>query len=155
MNVSLNCNIQENLNKDEIKININAGQNSEELQNIISKIQEISKKKDNIIGYNNNELFILPIEEIILFYTNEQKCYCKIENKQYQIKKRMYELEEILNKEQFIRISNSCIINIQQIVSFNLNYIGNIKVKLKNGDNLDVSQRRVGKILKYLKERWE
>ncbi len=155
MNISINCNIQEKLNKDEIKININAGKNSEELQNIISKIQEISKQKDNIIGYNNNELFILPIDKIILFYTNEQKCYCKIENKQYQIKKRMYELEEILNKNQFIRISNSCIINIQQIVSFDLKYIGNIKVKLKNGDNLDVSQRRVGKILKYLKERWE
>jgi hypothetical protein len=51
LNVSLNCNIQENLNKDEIKININAGQNSEELQNIISKIQEISKQKDNIYSY--------------------------------------------------------------------------------------------------------
>lgn len=155
MNIKYNFNIQDDLDKNEICININAGQNSEELQKILNGLQEISKQKDNIIGYNNNELFILSIKDIILFYTSEQKCYCKTENKQYQIKKRMYELEEALNSNQFIRISNSYIVNIQQIASFDLNYIGNIKVKLKSGEKLDVSQRRVGKILKYLKERWE
>ena len=155
MNINLNCSINDKLNTDEIQINISAGKNSIELQNIINKIEEISKKKDNIIGYNNNELFIISVEKIILFYTKEQKCYCKTNNNEYQIKKRMFELEDILDNNKFIRISNSFIININQISSFDLNYIGNIKVKLNNGEILDVSQRRVGKILKKLKERWE
>lgn len=155
MNIEVNCNIKKELNDDEILINIEAGKNSEELYRILNTVQEISKQKENVIGYNNNELFIIPIKKIILFYTDEQKCYCKTEAGNYQVKKRMYELEEMLNKNEFIRISNSHIVRIDQIISFDLNYIGNIKVKLKNGDKLDVSQRKVGKILKNLKERWE
>lgn len=155
MNIVVNCNIKEKLNENEIIINIEAGKNSEELYRILNTVQEISKRKENIIGYNNNELYIIPIKKIVVFYTNEQKCYCKTDDGNYQVKKRMYELEEILNKNEFIRISNSYIVRIDQIISFDLNYIGNIKIKLKNGDNLDVSQRRVGKILKNLKERWE
>ena len=154
MNIRLNCNIESDFSEDEIVINVIAKQNSEELQKIITEIQYIVKEKNYVIGYINNELSILPIEEICLFYTKDQKCYCKIDNKEYQIKKRMYELEEILNKNKFVRISNSHIVNIKHIISFDLKYIGHIKVKLKNGEVLDVSQRRVGKIIKYLKERW-
>lgn len=154
MNIKVKCNIQKELNKDEILININAAQNSEELQKIINYVENISKEKDNIIGYKNNELYILPIDEIMVFYTLEQKCYCKKENEEYSVKKRMYELEEILNHKQFIRISNSHIVNIKYINSFDMNYTGNIRVKLKNGDILDISKRRVSKILKFLKESW-
>ena len=114
----------------------------------------MAKEKNSIIGYNKNELYILPIENVIMFYTENQKCYCKTNDEDYLIKKRLYELEEILNQNQFIRISNSYIVNVKYIKSFDLNYIGNIRVRLKNDDLLNVSKRRTSKILKFLKERW-
>lgn len=155
MSITINCNIEKSLEKDEIVININASQNSEELQNIVNNIHKVvSKEKDSIIGYNKNELYILPIENIIVFYAQDQKCYCKTSDGDYLIKKRLYELEETLNENQFIRISNSYIVNVKYIKSFDLNYIGNIQVKMKNGEMLSVSKRRTSKILKFLKERW-
>ena len=155
MSVTINCNIEKSLEKDEIIININASQNSEELQKIVNNIHKVvAKEKDSIIGYSKNELYILPIENIILFYTQDQKCYCKTSDGDYFTKKRLYELEEALNENQFIRISNSYIVNVKYIKSFDLNYIGNIGVRLKNGDLLNVSKRRTSKILKLLKERW-
>lgn len=155
MNVKINCNIETKIEKDEIIININASQNSEELQTIVNNIHKVvAKEKNSIIGYNKNELYILPIENVIMFYTENQKCYCKTNDEDYLIKKRLYELEEILNQNQFIRISNSYIVNVKYIKSFDLNYIGNIRVRLKNDDLLNVSKRRTSKILKFLKERW-
>ena len=155
MNIKINYKIIDSLANDEIIIDIAAAQNSDELQKIINNIQKIAKEKSSIIGYKDNELFIIPIENIISFYAGEQKVYCKTEDMDYIVKKRMYELEETLNENQFIRISNSCIVNLKFIESFDLKYLDNINVKMKNGDLHSVSKRKIKYILKLLKERWD
>lgn len=155
MNVKINYKILDSLNEDDIIIEISAGQNSEEFQKILNNIQKIAKEKDSIIGYKNSELFIIPINKISAFYSKEQKVFCKAENTEFVIKKRLYELEENLNENQFIRISNSCIVNLKYIECFDLKYIDNIDVKMKNGDLYIVSKRRIKYLLKFLKERWD
>lgn len=154
MDLKINLNTDEQLNEDTIIININASKNCNQLHKFINHIQQFENKKENIIGFIDNELYIIPIDSILYFYTENQKCYCKTDNKNYIIKKRLYELDDFLNSEQFIRISNSCIINIKKIECFDLNRTGNISVKFTNGDSKDVSKRRVSYITKFLKERW-
>lgn len=154
MNVKINYKILDSLNEDDIIIEISAGQNSEEFQKILNNIQKIAKEKDSIIGYKNSELFIIPINKISAFYSKEQKVFCKAENSEFIVKKRLYELEENLNENQFIRISNSCIVNLKYIECFDLKYIDNIDVKMKNGELYIVSKRRIKHLLKFLKERW-
>lgn len=155
MNVKINYRILDSLNENDIIIEISAGQNSEEFQKILNNIQKIAKEKDSIIGYKNSELFIIPINKISAFYSKEQKVFCKAENIEFIVKKRLYELEENLNENQFIRISNSCIVNLKYIECFDLKYIDNIDVKMKNGDLYIVSKRRIKYLLKFLKERWD
>ncbi len=154
MNLKINFNLDTNLPENEIIIDIKSAHHSDDLQKILSVLQQLNNKKDSVVGFIENKLYITPTDDIIYFYTKEQKCYYKVEDKNYYIKKRLYELEEILNHEQFIRISNSCIINIRKIKCFDLNHTGNIRVKFINGDSEDVSKRRVPLITKFLKERW-
>lgn len=154
MNLKVNFNIDNNLNENEIVIDIKSSHNSDELQKIVNYIQQLDNKKNSIVGFIDNELYITPTDDILYFYTMDQKCYYKVNNKNYYTKKRLYELEEILNQEQFIRISNSCIINISKIKCFDLNHTGNISIKFMNGDLKDVSKRRIPQITKFLKERW-
>ena len=63
---------------------------------------------------------------------------------------RLYEIEERLNPHQFVRISNSEIINLKRVDNFDLSFTGTICVKLSNGTTTYVSRRYVAKIKKIL-----
>jgi len=72
------------------------------------------------------------------------------DNGEYNLKNRLYEMEEKLNKSYFIRISNSEIINLKKVKNFDLNFTGTICVKLSNGTVTYVSRRYVSKIKEIL-----
>ena len=71
----------------------------------------------------------------------------------YKIKQKLYELENSLRKKDFIRISNSCLIHINQVECFDTSVLGTILVRLKDGTQETVSKRRVAQIMKLLRER--
>lgn len=153
MNINIYTNISGELNDDEIKVTINASKSSNILNKIIENIQSISNNIDTIIGIKDNEIYIINIYNIIKFYSKDQNNYCATTEGEFRIKKRLYELEEILDKDNFIRISNSCIVNVKFIKNFDLTLIGNITVNFKNGSVENVSKRRIPRVIKFLKER--
>lgn len=63
---------------------------------------------------------------------------------------RLYELEERLNPHQFVRISNSEIINLKRVNNFDLSFTGTIRVKLSNETVTYVSRRYISKLKKIL-----
>jgi len=63
---------------------------------------------------------------------------------------RLYELEERLRPFSFVRISNSEIINLKRVRSFDLSLVGTICVTLSDGSKAYVSRRYVPKIKEVL-----
>ena len=61
--------------------------------------------------------------------------------------------EEKLDKRNFVRISKSCIINMNQVKCFDTNILGTIKVKMKDDTENVVSKRNVSYIMKILNEK--
>ena len=66
------------------------------------------------------------------------------------LKARLYELEERLAKKNFIRISNSEIVNFSKIKNFDLSLAGTITIIFKDGSKTYVSRRYVKKIKQFL-----
>ena len=152
----MNINVRTNISKDygeDIEIVINTSNYTKEVGKIVEALQQLTDEVELIIGRKGNEISLISINEIIYFYSNEQSNYCKTEKGDFQIKQKLYQLEETLPKNQFIRISNSTIINIKYVECFDVSVIGNILVKFKNGDTEHVSKRRVSGVMKFLKER--
>ena len=118
----------------------------------IEKLVEILQNynKHSILGYSNEEIYLLNEEEIETFYTQQGKIFARIEGKEYQIKKRIYELEEILPKY-YIRISNSEIVNFRKIEKLDMSISGTICLIFKNGEQTYVSRRQIKVIKEYLK----
>ena len=106
-----------------------------------------------IIGYQGNDIFVIKTEDIILVYSEEKNNYCKTKDGIYMVKEKMYYLDDMLDKNKFIRISNSAIINIDKIKCFNTSIIGRIVVKFYDNTEVNVSRRRTNEIMKFLKER--
>ncbi len=87
---------------------------------------------------------------MIRIYLNSGKVVAVTDKGEYILRLRLYEIENLLLTDQFIRISNSGIINLKKVNNFDLSFTGTICVKLSNGVTTYVSRRYVPKLKKIL-----
>ena len=151
MNIKVNTNISKEF--EEISINVNAPEITEDLQKILNNLMTISLEKEEIVATKNNEIFLLKAKDVLYFYSDEKYNYAKTKENIYRIKEKLYELEEQLSKNRFIRISNSCIINVEKTNSFDASIIGSLVAKMEDDTKQEVSKRRIKNVMKFLNER--
>ena len=87
---------------------------------------------------------------MIRIYLNSGKVVAVTDKGEHILRLRLYEIEKLLLTDQFIRISNSEIINLKKVNNFDLSFTGTICVKLSNGVTTYVSRRYVPKLKKIL-----
>jgi len=118
---------------------------------ITEEVTELTKKlsaKTNKIlaGYQGEQVQIIPVSHILRIYTEKQKVLLQTESETLQLKYRLYELEELLDRERFVRISNSEIVNFDKVKCLDLSISGTILLRFQNGQTTYVSRRYVSKI---------
>lgn len=88
--------------------------------------------------------------DIVRVYSESKRVYARIGKETYEIRDRLYALEDRLKEQGFVRISNSELVNVSRIEKLDMGYTGTIKICLKNGDETFVSRRYVSSIKKVL-----
>lgn len=152
MNIKVRTNISNEFQ--DIEVCINAPERNEEVQALERELlSKTSKTIKQVVAMQDNDIFIINTSDIILFYSEEKNNFCKTKEGAYRIKEKLYYLEELLSTKDFVRISNSAIININHVKCFNTSIIGKIIVKFKDGSEETVSKRRTKEIMKFLKDR--
>jgi len=121
-----------------------------ERNKIVEDIENIVNTSSiEILGiYNEEKVIINPID-ITCFISESNKVYALIKDKKYQIKYRLYQLEELNINNSFIKINQSCYANIKMIKKFESTFSGALKVIFNNGYVDYISRRE----LKNVKER--
>ena len=110
-------------------------------------IEKLSKETPQIIsGSKNEKIEVIEQEDLIRVYSNSGKVFAVTDKGEYTTRLRLYEMEERLNSNQFVRISNSEIINFKMVKNFDLSFTGTICVEFMNGTTTYVSRRYVSKI---------
>ena len=113
------------------------------------EIEELVLGKSlELFGYKDKNIVKLSPSDVFCFTVENNKVYALCEREKYQIKQRLYLLEEILDKD-FVKINQSCIANIRKISKFDTSITGTLMVSFKNGHRDYVSRRQ----LKMVKER--
>lgn len=122
-----------------------------ELDNEIAEIQkvvsELIEEKRQMIFYKDNTEYYICINNILFFETEDNAVYAHILNEVYQVKYRLYELEDILPKN-FVRVSKSTILNINHIYSITRNITSSSLVEFKNTHKKVYVSRSYYKVLK-------
>lgn len=119
-----------------------------EIQHMVEKISNTQSKI--LTGTKDKKIFLIENEEIYCFYSENQKIYAKTDKGNLWVKQKLYELEEMFEGSSFVRISNSCIVNVNKIRNLELSCSGTIEIAFKNGEKEFASRRYVSKIKKYL-----
>ena len=153
MDIKVNTNISKEFNDITIKIEVNAPELTDDIQKILNNLSRITKWKEEIIATKDNEIFLIKLSEIFYIYSDEKNNFIKTSNGTYKIKDRLYELEDNLDENKFIRISNSCIINIDKTKCFDVSQIGSLFAKMEDDTKQEVSKRRIKNVMKFLNER--
>lgn len=105
------------------------------------------------IFYKNDIKYYLNLNDILFFETSENSVEAHTEKEVYKIKYRLYELEEILLNN-FVRVSKSTILNVNQIYSINRNLTSSSLVQFYKSYKQVYVSRNYNKILKQrLEER--
>lgn len=120
---------------------------SEEINELVRRISE--KAPRVIAGFREDFMKILEQQEITRIYSCGGKVFAAATDGEYTLRSRLYEVEERLDGD-FVRISNSEIINLRKTESFDLSISGTICVRLKGGTTVYASRRYVPKIRKAL-----
>ncbi len=130
------------------KVIILAASMTEDVHIILSKLSD--QAPQIISGSKDNKIEIIEPEDLIRIYARAGKVFAVTHKGEYALRLRLYEIEEWLPTHQFVRISNSEIINLKNVNNFDLSFTGTICVKLASGTITYVSRRYVSKLKKIL-----
>ena len=123
---------------------------TDEVNRIVVFISKSDSVTTIISGIKDDKVELLEQGTLFRIYAEDGKVFAKTENDLYQLRLRLYELEERLDDSLFVRISNSEIVNLKKVKSLDLSFAGTICMELSNGDVSFVSRRHVSKIKKLL-----
>lgn len=121
---------------------------TQDIQNLVKKLSQDGPQI--ITGCKEERIEVLEPGDLIRIYAGNGKVFAVTAKGEYTLRQRLYEIEQRLNGNPFVRISNSEIINLKKVQNFDLSFTGTICVKLSNGTTTFVSRRYVGKIKKIL-----
>lgn len=121
---------------------------TDEITDLMNRLS--SETPQMIAGFANDTAVVLDASKLVRLYAADNKVFATTHEGEYRVRLRLYELEERLDRKTFVRISNSEIINLQAVKSFDLSLAGTICVSLTNGDVTYVSRRYVSKIKQAL-----
>lgn len=110
------------------------------------EIEELVLGKSlELFGYKDKNIVKLSPSDVFCFTVEDNKVYAVCEKEKYQIKQRLYLLEEILDRD-FVKINQSCIANIRKISKFDTSITGTLMISFKNGYRDYVSRRQMKKV---------
>ena len=135
-------------NHDKKSITIITNEMTPEIQNIIDEVSG-----QNIQGaYRGSDILLNP-KDLLFFETDQNTLYAHDEDKAYETRYRLYELEEHL-PHYFIRISKSSIVNIKEISAIEKSITSSRKISFfKSQKTLYVSRKYYPILKEKLNER--
>lgn len=132
----------------ESKVIIYTNKINEEITSIIDSISTINQK--TLKAYKDDKIYILNQQDIDNIYSENGKVLVRYNNELYILKNRLYELENILDKKIFSRISNSEIVNFNKVENIDIKILGTLTINFKDGNKSYASRRYIPKIKEFL-----
>lgn len=108
-------------------------------------------KTGHIIGKKGDSFEIIQSENIIYFLAEGNLTKCFTEDYEYEVKQKLYELEDSLNSKGFIRANKSHIINIMWVEEIIPWFAGRLLLKFREIENkIEVSRSYVRQFKNYI-----
>ena len=134
-------------------VTIRTKSNTQQVENIICAIEDVSHSDfPQIAAVKDDAVVFVSQRDIVRVHTEGRKLVIQTESEAYTVKRTLAGLDDVLNASRFLRISQSEIINLYKVRSFDFNLAGTIGVEFDCGIKSWVSRSRVKQIKALLKQ---
>lgn len=148
----MKVNLELDANQDDTEVTIHAKELTPEIEYIYHLLQQDSKHPDQIAGYLDDKAYYLNMNDILFFETDSKQVMAHTTKRAFLVKYKLYELENLL-AGQFMRVSKSTILNLDQIYSLTRS-ISNCQVEFYDSyKSVYVSRRYYRELRQRLEER--
>ncbi|MGR9050723.1 LytTR family DNA-binding domain-containing protein [Halobacillus faecis] len=134
---------------EETKVTVECKEVDPSIRKILDALEE--KKQDLVIGDRADRQHLLQPMDIEYFYTEKEIVHAAHQDGPYRLKEKLYELQEALPSDQFIRISKSVLANVYKISHFEPSFHGTLVVHFHSGSKEYASRHYVKEIKDTLK----
>lgn len=139
--------IDQDDNAEEMEISIRCKTITADIEKIISLLRVMDLK---ITGIKENQTYILDVTKILYIDTVDKKTFFYTMSEVYETALKLYELEEQLSHQDFLRVNKSCIINFNQIKAIKADLDGRLLLTMSNGEKVFASRQYAPLIKKKL-----
>lgn len=91
-------------------------------------------------GYDEHGISTIVASDIYYFETVDNKVFAYCRQSVYEVKERLYQLEEVIEELPFMRISKSMIVNIEKILHISPALGGRFEAVLENDEKVIISR---------------
>lgn len=116
-------------------------------QRIISLIRSFDK---SIKCREENAERFIGVSEIYYIESVDKRTFIYTNDSFFQTEQRLYQLEQELATLGFVRVSKSCIVNINSLKSIKPLFNSRMEATLKNGERLNITRKYLGNIRQAL-----
>lgn len=110
---------------------------------ILEIVNKLKTKNLIVIGYQNDEIHRINVRDIYYFEAVDGKVFVYCKDNIFEVKQKLYELEELYKEMNYFRASKSTILNIAKISSIYPSISGRFEAVLDNGERAIVSRQYV------------
>lgn len=119
-------------------------------EGLLKMIHALKAGRDKLTVSKEGKLFQIKPASVYYFEAVDNRTFAYLESEVYEIRFRLYELEERLMGTDFFRATKSTIINLSKVESLSPAFSGRFEVCMKNGEKLIVSRQYVPILKKKL-----
>lgn len=112
--------------------------------NMVEFINRFKQGGGKLAVYKDGAIFFIEPKEVFYFEAVDQKVFAYCKSEVYQVRSKLYEIEDELPGGSFVRVSKSIILNLNKIKSLTPAFSGRYEALLKNGEKVIISRQYVG-----------
>ncbi len=117
---------------------------------LMELIYSIKAGRSKLTAFQDDEILKLSPADIYYFESVDNKVSACCETHVYEVKQKLYELEQIYDHTDFLRISKAMIVNVSKIKKIVPMFNGRLEAVLDNNERVVISRQYVPELKKKL-----
>ena len=130
------------------ELEIRCHEETEEVKDIITFVKS---RQGKLTGICEGQQYEIPIADVYYVETVDNSVFIYGQNKVYEAKQKLYELEGMLREKYFLRVSKSLVLNLMKIKSIKPALNGRYSAILQSGEEVIISRKYVAQLKCALK----
>lgn len=117
---------------------------------LLRMIHELKTRRGKFTVTDNDKIRQIDAGDIYYFEAVDNKVFLYLEQDVFEVRYKLYEIEEAYANTDFFRASKSVIINLAKVEQFAPDFGGRFEAQMRNGERLMISRQYVPTLKKRL-----